>query len=221
MNTMGNAVSCSPASCWCCPEVAARNFMRWSALKAFFFCSIRRSGAKSGFCTPVQSTAICCFSFWKPRCMSDIRDGGGCFPPGAGSYGTLSGPPGDRRCRTAESPLELLAGKLRLRPELPWTVAEMAALCGVSSSHLHALCRKRGIPSPYVLLTRIRMELAEMLLTRTDYPVKVIASQCGYALPFSFTRAFSKHAGMSPQQFRRISIAARGGGHFTKRMRSR
>ena len=120
-----------------------------------------------------------------------------------------------------ESPLELLAGKLRLRPELPWTVAEMAALCGVSSSHLHALCRKRGIPSPYVLLTRIRMELAEMLLTRTDYPVKVIASQCGYALPFSFTRAFSKHAGMSPQQFRRISVAARGGGHFTKRMRSR
>lgn len=120
-----------------------------------------------------------------------------------------------------ESPLELLADKLRLRPELPWTVAEMAALCGVSSSHLHALCRKRGIPSPYVLLTRIRMELAEMLLTRTDYPVKVIASQCGYALPFSFTRAFSKHAGMSPQQFRRISIAARGGGHFTKRMRSR
>ena len=49
-----------------------------------------------------------------------------------------------------------------------------------------------------------------MLLTRTDYPVKVIASQCGYALPFSFTRAFSKHAGMSPQQFRRISIAGRG-----------
>ena len=114
-----------------------------------------------------------------------------------------------------ESPMELLAGKLRLRPEQPWTVPEMAALCGVSPSHLHALCRKRGIPSPYALLTRIRMELAETLLARTDYPVKVIASQCGYALPFSFTRAFTKHAGMSPQQFRRIFIS--GGDAATSR----
>ena len=56
-------------------------------------------------------------------------------------------------------------------------------------------------------VTRIRMELAETLLARTDYPVKVIASQCGYALPFSFTRAFVKHAGMPPQEYRRLSAA--------------
>lgn len=103
---------------------------------------------------------------------------------------------------TSDSPLEILISKLQLHPEQPWTVSEMAASCGISPSHLHAICRKNGIPSPYVLLTGIRLELAKMLLSRTDYPVKVIASQCGYTLPFSFTRAFTKHTGMSPQQFR-------------------
>lgn len=106
-----------------------------------------------------------------------------------------------------ESPLEKLAARLRLRPDRQWTVEEMAGLCGLSAPYLYAVCRKHAGQSPYGLLTRIRMELAETLLARTDYPVKVIASQCGYALPFSFTRAFVKHAGMPPREYRRLSAA--------------
>ncbi len=105
-------------------------------------------------------------------------------------------------CRR-ESPLEKLIAQLRLRPDRPWTVERMAEFCGFSAPYLDAVCRKATGRSPYGLLTRIRMELAETVLAGSDYPVKVIASQCGYAFPFSFTRAFTKYAGVSPTEYRR------------------
>lgn len=100
-------------------------------------------------------------------------------------------------------PLERLTTKLRLHPEHPWTIREMAEVCRLSPSHLFAVCRNQCGCSPYGLLTTIRMELAKTLLIQTDYPVKIIASQSGYRLPFSFTRTFAKHEGMSPLTYRR------------------
>lgn len=102
-----------------------------------------------------------------------------------------------------ETPIDRLCARLRLRPDLPWTVESMAEFCGISPSHLFAICGKQTGVSPYELLSRIRVEFAETLLRQTDYPIKVIASQCGYALPFSFTRAFTKHTGASPAEYRR------------------
>jgi len=102
-----------------------------------------------------------------------------------------------------ETPVDRLCARLRLRPDLPWSVESMAEFCGISPSHLFAVCAKQAGGSPCELLTRIRMEFAETLLRKTDYPIKVIASQCGYALPFSFTRAFARHAGVPPAEYRR------------------
>ena len=107
-----------------------------------------------------------------------------------------------------ETPVDRLCARLRLRPDLPWTVESMAEFCGISPSHLFAVCGKQMGASPGELLCRIRMEFAETLLRNTDYPVKVIASQCGYALPFSFTRAFTKHAGVPPAEYRKNSRPA-------------
>ncbi len=103
-----------------------------------------------------------------------------------------------------ETAAHRLETELRKHPERPWTVEQMAAFCGLSASHLFAVCRQAAGCSPCGLLTGIRMELAETLLCRTDYPVKAIAFQCGYELPFSFTRVFARrHGGVPPERWRR------------------
>ncbi|MEI8079962.1 MAG: helix-turn-helix domain-containing protein [bacterium] len=57
-------------------------------------------------------------------------------------------------------------------------------------------CRERFLPLNQPAAARMR--LACDLLRFTEYPLKVIASRCGYATPFSFSRAFSKHNQCSP-----------------------
>ncbi len=104
-----------------------------------------------------------------------------------------------------EPSIDKLLAKLRLRPERDWTIRHMAEACGLSPSYFFSVCKQQTGKSPYQLLTQIRMELAQTLLTRTDYPINVIASQCGYVLPFSFTRTFTKHFGISPQEYRKTN----------------
>ena len=52
------------------------------------------------------------------------------------------------------------------------------------------------------MLKKIRLDQAKELLTSTGYPVKSIASLCGYEHPFAFSRSFKQEFGVSPMQYR-------------------
>lgn len=100
------------------------------------------------------------------------------------------------------SPEEQIPLLFRQHPERGWTIAELAAQCGLSESYLALRCRKRFGKAPGALLTEIRMTLARRLLRESDYQVKVIAAACGYPHPDSFCRAFKKEFGQTPLDFR-------------------
>jgi len=87
-------------------------------------------------------------------------------------------------------------------PQLPWTLERLAERAGTSRAGLarsfHALV---GTP-PMAYLTRWRMARGADLLDRTDMTIGAVAHQTGYATPFSFSTAFKKWYGLSPQAYR-------------------
>ncbi len=101
------------------------------------------------------------------------------------------------------SRLQALREKVEQHPAARWPVTAMARELHLSPTHLHRLLREREQTRPADLVAAARMRLARDLLRFTDYPLKVIANRCGYATPFSFSRAFSKHNPCSPDRFRR------------------
>jgi AraC-like DNA-binding protein len=53
-------------------------------------------------------------------------------------------------------------------------------------------------------LTRLRLDAAARRLCRTNDKLSVIASSAGYTSAAAFTRAFQRHLGMTPGEYRRV-----------------
>lgn len=115
---------------------------------------------------------------------------------------------------TAERPLPIPRGGLA-----PWqltrvtehlharhaeavSLAELAALVGLSVFHFaRAFKISTGLP-PHRFQTAIRMERARLLLATTSRPVTEIAFALGYDSSQSFARAFRAAHALSPTRFR-------------------
>lgn len=82
------------------------------------------------------------------------------------------------------------------------TVMDVANYLHISRSYLFALFKKHLNTSPQRFLTMSRITNARELLARTDIPIAIIASSCGYQNPFAFSRAFKKEMGMTPTEYR-------------------
>jgi AraC-like DNA-binding protein len=54
------------------------------------------------------------------------------------------------------------------------------------------------------MVFRLRMLRAEEVLRNTNYALKSIAPNIGYANAFAFSSAFKRHAGTSPKQYRAL-----------------
>jgi len=82
-------------------------------------------------------------------------------------------------------------------------VAELARLADLSVSQLQREFRRLFNISPgdYVLWTRLLM--ARRRLEESDAPIGRIARDCGFYDQSHFTRAFKKHTGMPPLEYRR------------------
>lgn len=87
-------------------------------------------------------------------------------------------------------------------PLPPPSVAELSELCGISARHLHrqffALTGKTV--SGYIDARRI--EQAKAMLADRDTSIKAIAQECGFTHSASFSRAFRRATGLTPQGFR-------------------
>jgi AraC-like DNA-binding protein len=87
-------------------------------------------------------------------------------------------------------------------PDHPWTVAELAAVAGVSRA---AFARRFtdvvGEP-PMTFLTGWRLALAADLLREPSATLATVARQVGYSTPFALSAAFKREHGVSPREHR-------------------
>lgn len=93
-------------------------------------------------------------------------------------------------------------------PERPWTVASLAAECGLSRA---ALARRFGEvvgEPPLTYLTARRLALAADLLLEPRSTVASVADRVGYGSAFALSSAFKRVRGVSPAQHRATLAAA-------------
>lgn len=91
---------------------------------------------------------------------------------------------------------------LHERPELPWTVAELAATAGVSRAALARRFTTLVGEPPLTYLTGRRMSLAADLLHDPTTPITTVGQRVGYTDAFAFSTAFKRHHGMPPSAYR-------------------
>lgn len=87
-------------------------------------------------------------------------------------------------------------------PEAPWTVTELAKRAGMSRGSFAATFKESLGEPPHVYLSRLRMGLAAQLLRNRSTLIATVADKVGYATDVAFYRAFRRHFGQSPGEFR-------------------
>lgn len=72
----------------------------------------------------------------------------------------------------------------------------------LSRSYLFSIFKKRYGVSPQHYLINLRMNQAISLLLNSDYSIQMISNAIGYSDSLNFSKAFKKHYGVNPSQFR-------------------
>lgn len=84
------------------------------------------------------------------------------------------------------------------------TLEQVAQECHVDTAYLCRLFRRYDFQSPYLFLTRLKMNEAAGQLQQPGALVKNVAADLGFANPFHFSRVFKSVFGISPDQFRNL-----------------
>lgn len=100
------------------------------------------------------------------------------------------------------SPLERAMRYLEARVDGSIRVADLAAIVGMSPSHLSAQFRKATGGGPAAFHTSLKMTKARTLLDSTGMGVGEIAAAVGYVDPLYFSRQFRRVHGASPTTYR-------------------
>jgi AraC-like DNA-binding protein len=82
------------------------------------------------------------------------------------------------------------------------SIAEIARAAHVSSAHFAREFRAAFGEPPHQYLSSRRLERAAALLRNTDYSVARICMSVGFSSPGSFTSAFGRAYGLTPQRYR-------------------
>ena len=110
---------------------------------------------------------------------------------------------GSRRLPTSDHPPPVAQALRRIvdLPEQPITLAELAALSGVSRFQLlRGFARTVGT-TPHAYLLQQRVRLARRLLAAGHYPAEA-AADAGFADQSHLTRAFQRQLGVTPARYR-------------------
>lgn len=87
-------------------------------------------------------------------------------------------------------------------PSAPHTVESLAESVNMSRSAFAKRFQDAFFKSPMKLVNQIRLERAARMLSSSPWPVERIANSCGFASRSHFSKAFKKHTGLSPAEFR-------------------
>jgi len=90
---------------------------------------------------------------------------------------------------------------MREQPARPWTVSELAALCGYHPSYFTQLFYQEQGQKPKQFLIDERIKQAKQALLRGE-PVEKVAERLGYGSIHYFSNHFKKETGLSPSEFR-------------------
>lgn len=83
-----------------------------------------------------------------------------------------------------------------------WSTGQYAAQLNMTESRLNRLCLRLGGKSAFDMTQQRLMLEARRKLTYVPASVSSIAYELGYQDPAYFSRAFKRHCGMTPKQFR-------------------
>lgn len=88
------------------------------------------------------------------------------------------------------------------------TLDRIARACGLNRAKLTRGFREMFDCSVADAIANCRLVRAGDMLLSTDLPVSSVGYQCGYLNNASFARAFARHFGLAPTQFRAVRLAA-------------
>jgi AraC-like DNA-binding protein len=108
----------------------------------------------------------------------------------------------DRFSPTRGDPLARAMTYIEERLDARLSLPELAAVVGLSTSHLGALFRESTGGGALAYQTGLRMAKARRLLDSTTWSVSEISRAVGYRDPYHFSRSFHRLHGMSPREFR-------------------
>jgi AraC-like DNA-binding protein len=89
------------------------------------------------------------------------------------------------------------------KPHQPWTVAELADRVALSRSAFAAKFTQLVGEPPLHYLTRLRLNIATARLRSGNDKLSVIAAAAGYDSVPAFAKAFKRHIGVTPGEYRR------------------
>jgi len=89
------------------------------------------------------------------------------------------------------------------------TIAELAAMCGISTRHFTRLYLALAGETAAQTMARRRMHRAALLLVESATPIKVVAAELGFADGAAFSTAFRRETGISPRRYRQRAAAHR------------
>ncbi len=85
-------------------------------------------------------------------------------------------------------------------------LAQLAQVAHLSPYHFHRIFRALSGETVHSFVNRLRMEYAANRLKFTDWKIGDIASSAGFDNPETFSRAFVKHFGHPPRDFRKVQL---------------
>jgi len=102
----------------------------------------------------------------------------------------------------ADPQLSLAIHVMHTESGRPWTVASLAAICGMSRPSFAMRFKQIVGQAPLEYLTQWRMSLAMRMLREETKPLSTIALAVGYDSDSAFAKAFRRHTGMAPGAYR-------------------
>ncbi len=104
---------------------------------------------------------------------------------------------------TGRSALQEVQRWIAANPAQDHGVANLAARMGLSERHFARLFRQEVGVTPAAWVEDVRVTAARRLLEAGDAAPKQVAFQCGFADADTLRRAFQRHVGITPAEYRK------------------
>jgi len=90
------------------------------------------------------------------------------------------------------------------------SVESLASACNISVSALERRFRRHLKKTPHQYINEVRLDNARQMLLETEKPIGTVAVETGFADHSHFSRAFSRHFGVTPRRARQLSQQHQG-----------